>query len=648
MRLAVPLALLAAGWLQCAGAAAVLEEVEVTASKRGGISAQDAVGSIRALSGDFLEQHNLRSFEDIGRLEPSLQFSKAAVGDLQPIIRGIQSPGAGTVGVYFDETIITGINFQEGGGRTPDIAAYDIARVEILKGPQGTTFGASSLTGTVRYISNKPDADGFDASLRVGGDTLEEGDAGYAVDGMINIPVIDGVLALRGVGWRESRGGFLDQFAGLNAVTFIEDADEVDRTGGRVMARYTPTSRLTVDAYSMIQEIDLGGPKGFTETIADTGVGVPIELVAGPPFVVGLTAPALRAVAGDRIVTSPSRAESENRVYMYGATLEYDLGFGSVVVTASDYNTRNTRTEDTTFTAHRFGADLDNFFATGQLTPSTVWPKHQYEDRGVFQTEIRFSSDFDGPFNFVAGFFYQDDERQSEFLVTRGDPVSGETLCAKHSECIADVNSAAAQSVLFATDVFEDVESFALFGNAEIKIAPKWTVGGGIRYFETDEDDRSLILQAFQGSIPFTIPPANGGPVQTTPIVDFEGSTSASEVTWEASLAHDLTDNDMVYFKAAKGFRQGGINKNVTTAAQLGIEIPPDFDPDTVVSLEVGAKTSWYEERLFLNLTYFKMFWDDVQVLGQVFDTPRQGIVHRLRNRQGAPAVLLAQPQHLA
>src|SRR4030095_5371238 len=96
---------------------APLEEIVVTATKRGEVSVQDIPAGVSAVSGDFLESQNLRSLEDVARLAPSLQLSKQATGDLQPIIRGIQSPGAGTVGVYFDETVITGFNPQDGGGR---------------------------------------------------------------------------------------------------------------------------------------------------------------------------------------------------------------------------------------------------------------------------------------------------------------------------------------------------------------------------------------------------------------------------------------------------------------------------------------------------------------------------------------------------
>ena len=224
-----------------------LEEIVVTATKRGEVSVQDIPAGISAISGEFLQSQNIRSLEDVARLAPSLQLSKQATGDLQPIIRGIQSPGAGTVGVYFDETVITGFNPQDGGGRTPDTGAYDIARVEILKGPQGTLFGASSMSGTLRIISNKPDPSAFDANVSVRADTLQDGENGYGADGMVNIPLGD-TFALRGVGWYEQRGGFIDQFAGLNAVTKIEDAYEIERVGGRLMARWQPCESVTVDA----------------------------------------------------------------------------------------------------------------------------------------------------------------------------------------------------------------------------------------------------------------------------------------------------------------------------------------------------------------------------------------------------------------
>src|SRR3972149_974191 len=144
---------------------AKLEEITVTATKRGEVSVQDIAAGISAYPGGPVAALNAHSLDDYARLQPSLQFTSQGTGDAQLIIRGIQSPGSGTVGLYFDETVMTASNFQDGGGRTPDIRLHDVRQLEGLKGPQGTLFGASSMSGTVRIISNKPDASGFDANF---------------------------------------------------------------------------------------------------------------------------------------------------------------------------------------------------------------------------------------------------------------------------------------------------------------------------------------------------------------------------------------------------------------------------------------------------------------------------------------------------
>lgn len=602
-------------WLSNATAQTVLEEIIVTATKRGEISVQEIPIAIKAVTGDFLEDQDIRTFEDVARLEPSFQTARQGTDDLQPIIRGIQSPGAGTVGVYFDETVLNGLNFDDGGGRVPDIGAYDIARVEILKGPQGTLFGASSMTGTVRLISNKPDSDGFDADLAVRGSTIEDGDPGYGVNGMINVPVAEGTLALRGVGWHERSGGFINEFVGLNADTEIEDANELEKSGGRIMARFTPNDRLTLDAFGLYQKTDDDGPRGYSRIL--DGNSVPITIVGGAPFLIGLVVPPLPGVAGERIVTTRSSEVADSEIEMYGVTAEYDLGFGSVLGTISKYGNDFYYLADTTGIATAFGLiDFGAFFGAGVLVPPAPFALEQNQDRDLWSTEIRFSSDFEGPLNFIAGFFYQDDEQDTETMVVLADTATGEALCKNHAECIADPSSAAAQTIVFGVDELRDFESFALFGHADYELTEALTLGGGVRYYETDLSGISVALQNFQGSVPFTVPPAFGGPVQTVPIIGAEITNTESEVTWDASLSYRHTDEQLYYFRAATGFRQGGLN-NPEEALQLGIIIPPAFDPDTVLNLEVGAKTTWFDDRLSANAAYFKMFWEDIQVSGQ-------------------------------
>ncbi len=594
-----------------------LTEVVVSATKTGEVSAQTIPSGITAVTGNALEQANIHSLSDLTRLVPSLQMGQIAPGDLQPIIRGIQSPGAGTVGVYFDETVVTGVNFQNGGGRTPDVGAYDVNRVEVLKGPQGTLFGASSMSGTVRFISNKPDLSGFDAEVSVRGNGLADGgDAGYGVNGMINVPVVNNMLGVRLVGWDEHHGGFIDEYTGLNAVTKRPDANEIRKSGFRAMARLTPIDGLTIDAFVMQQKLFNDGTLGFNDTPNSTQL--PITIRIGAPFLVGLTVPALAGVDSDHSMTVPAVNYDSSAIKLFGLTATYNMGFGSVVATASKYNNDPyVFAYDTTGTTTLFGLiDFPAFFSSGKLVPQDPFQVDQQQTRGVSSAELRFNSQFDFPLNFVVGGFVQREDSDTRLIVVTTDPVTGQALCSLWRDCIADPTSAAAKTLLFATEETYIVNSYALFGHVNYKFNDQWKLDVGGRYFSSREHAQNYTEQAFQGSIPFTVPPSSGGPVNTVAVPELNVRLNESKPTWDASLSYQLTPEQMYYFRAATGFRQGGPN-DTTTAKQLGINIPATFAPDTVYSYELGAKTSWLDQRVTANGAVFLMHWDQMQVPGQ-------------------------------
>ena len=580
-----------------------IEEIVVTATKRGEVSVQDIAGGITAITGDTIDKHDLRSLEDFSRLEPSLQYATQGVGDTQLIIRGISSPGDSTVGVYFDESPITGGNFQDGGGRTPDIGAYDIARIEVLKGPQGTLFGASSMSGAVRIITNKPDASAFDMNISAGFETVEEGNEGYSVNAAINVPLVADTLALRLVGWQKEQGGFIDQFAGLNGVTELKDVNNSEITGGRIMGRWTPNENMTIDAFYQMQETEVDGTQHYAPVASGLLTPTQVIVVPFPHFI-----PAFAGEFGDLKTSTAHQEPYGDDIDMYGITIDYDLGFGSILGSISKFERDIEFLEDTSATAMSFG------FPPAFGPPLGSYGIHQFQNRDVFNAEIRFSSDLDGPLNFVGGFFYEDDETYSELDILAGDIVTGIPVCNSRDECIADPALAAA-SLAFARSQNIDFEFFAVFGHVDFEITEQITVGGGVRYFDSEQDNLEELLQAFQGSIAFTIPPLFGGPIQTTPIVTVDNTGKEDELTWDASLSFSPNDNQMYYVRGATGIRQGGIN-DAATASAFGIAIPGAFTSDEVLSIEFGAKTAWNDDRVTLNATYFKMLWDDMQVPG--------------------------------
>src|ERR1700761_2126174 len=196
-------------------APAVLQpgDIIVTATKRSE-SLQKVPISIQALSPETLSQHQVASFDDYAKLLPSVSSQSFGPGQTQLYSRGIATGGDGlqsgplpTAGLYVDETPVTTIY------GSVDMHAYDIARVEALSGPQGTLYGASSLAGTLRVITNKPDASKFSAGYDLEGNKFGDGNAGGKAEGFVNVPISPDV-AIRLVGFYEKDGGYIDNTPG--------------------------------------------------------------------------------------------------------------------------------------------------------------------------------------------------------------------------------------------------------------------------------------------------------------------------------------------------------------------------------------------------------------------------------------------------
>ena len=184
----------------------------------------------------------IRSAQGCGRVRglfrpgAGLSYNDLGPGDKKYVIRGVTSTGPATVGVYYDETVITASNSNDGGGREPDIRLFDLDRIEVLKGPQGTLYGASSMSGTIRYITKKPVLDKFEGYVQGEGSDTSQGGANCGINGALNLPIVDGALALRLVGWDVQNNGFIDDVripAGP-----VKNANWDRTEGGRALLRW--------------------------------------------------------------------------------------------------------------------------------------------------------------------------------------------------------------------------------------------------------------------------------------------------------------------------------------------------------------------------------------------------------------------------
>ena len=264
---------------------AQLETITVTAQKREE-NLQKVPISIQAVSEQDLERHDVQAFQDYVKLIPSVSFGTAGggvfsgPGFLQVYMRGVASGGDGnhsgsqpSVGVYLDEQPITTIT------GALDVHMYDIQRVEALAGPQGTLYGASSQSGTLRIITNKPDTKGFAASAAAEVDVIEDGGLGHVFEGMVNIPLSDRA-AIRLVGWNRHDAGYVDNVAGTrvfptsgivqnNDILARANYNEANATGARVAMKFDFNDEWSITPMIMGQRQTATGSAGWDPSVGE-------------------------------------------------------------------------------------------------------------------------------------------------------------------------------------------------------------------------------------------------------------------------------------------------------------------------------------------------------------------------------------------
>ena len=520
-----------------------LEEVIVTATKRGITSVQDVPLSIRALGQQVLEDKGVEDFVDWARLVPGLVAEDQGPGEKRFIIRGIRSVGPATVGVYFDDAVITGFNPEDdGGGRNADIRLYDVERIEVLRGPQGTLYGEGSMSGTIRVITNKPDTTGISGAVELDGASTRDGGESYKLNGHINLPASE-KLGFRAVGWYEDETGFVD-----NVRLAADDINDEETFGGRLATRWIVNDQLTFDASLLAQRTEVGGKQRFFPSVGD---------LATDEFTV-------------------DRYEDDLEILQVAAN--YQLGRGSIHANSA-YLSRDVFFRfDSTPLLIFFGVPL----------PFALAVTDQPDEREIWTNEIRFASDLGGRFEYVVGGFYQQSKRDfaSNVISTDENGVPNGT-----------------EADIFGRISSFDIDQFAVFGEATWDLTPRLQGLIGVRYFDYQQDSFSMETLPFGGFDP-----------GEEPMPDPARSAGESDVTFKASLLYAVNDDINVYGLFSEGFRQGGTN---STGFGNAIIIPEEFEPDSIENFELGAKTSWLDERMIFNVSAYRIDWDNIQTQEQ-------------------------------
>lgn len=562
---------------QQGAASPVLEEVMVTATKRQS-TIQDLPFSINAQSQQDIERAGATNLEELSRNVAGLTIQNLGPGQSQVAIRGVSAgqivrdqPGVKEqVGVYLDESVISLSLF------TPDIDLYDLNRVETLRGPQGTLFGSGSMGGTIRYITNQPNFEGFEGSAEVNLSTVTDGEEGGHLKGMVNVPLSDAV-ALRAVAYTTEYAGFIDAL-GENG-SKKSDVNGGNRTGGRVALSFQPNDTLTVTPRIIYQQIDVDG---FNRQEV-------FNLFANPYTT---TRPAITLQEREQYLLLDEKFEDDTLIA--DLTVSWSLD-GFDVTFVSSYTDREILvSRDASALTGSVSIDL------GLATAAVTLPSNLRDSTEVEQTthELRFSSNDSGALQWLVGGFFSDTERVYEQrLPTPGyDAFADAALGAGTSAGAA--NGFPSDSP-YNSSLPYDLEQTAVFGEINYDVTDQWVVTAGLRYYDFEESRRFKSGGIF----------SNGD--------DQTDSTTSDGFTPRLMTSYDLNETVTLNAQVSQGFRLGGVNDplnaglcNTDDLATFGGF--PDYDDETLWNYEAGIKAR--TSRWSVNAAVFYADIKDLQV----------------------------------
>jgi iron complex outermembrane recepter protein len=562
------------------------EEIVVTAQKREQ-NLQDVPISIQALGESRLENAQVSSFDDFQKLLPSVSSQSFGPGQAQIVFRGVTSGGDGlrigplpTSGLYVDEIPLTTI------GGSVDLHVYDVSRIEALAGPQGTLYGASSLAGTLRIITNKPDASKFSGGVDAEVNKFGEGDFGGTLEGYINAPLSDRA-AVRIVGFYKKEGGYIDNIRGSRTFT-LDDGD--------------PTTNLTVSNAGLV--------KNNYNDVETYGGRIALGIDLDDNWTVTPTVIAQKQVSnggflydprkGDLKVTDFQPSRNKDRWYQAALTIEGKLSNWDVVYSGGYFQRQVKGQSDYSYysVAYDSYGSYATFFpnpAGGFFDPSQFFKS---QDDYTKQThELRFSSPSDKKLRLTAGLFYQrqTDRVQANYSVANVSRSPGQSFFGGiHSPLSGSPDN------VFITRISRVDRDYAAFGQAEYDITDKLTFTAGGRYFKYNNTLDGFSGFNFGGTLAACLAglPAPVG----TPCANVDKQKKQSGATFKFNLSYKVTPDVLLYGTFSRGFRPGGNNR------RPGVN---PFKADTLTNHELGWKTSF--GRVTWNGAAFYQTWKDLQ-----------------------------------
>jgi len=604
--------------------AAELEEVMVTATRRAETDIQTTPVSVSALTTRDIEELVPRDLGDISVQVPNFIAGK------QPGFRSaafaMRGVGTTSIIVYQDAQVgVTIDDFVLPSVQTQNMEMFDIEQIEVLRGPQGTLFGKNTTGGVINVKTKRPRLEETTVDLQ--GKVEEYG----RYEGRVAVNFGMESLAFRAAMMYAESDGYYENGAEYGPVTAFDPAhpalgttgkgDGSDIGGdevfsGRFKALWQPTDDFTAMAQYEIIRDDGDSPP----SVNTTPIGSPLAFNA-----LGLTQDSGDAVKNAAVTNRDDLLLNMSK----GHQIDVDGYYLNLDWTVGDYTLSSVtgyREQD---------SELPSTY-TGEVGPNSLFDANRVDERQTFQQEVRIASDLDGPFNFVAGGFYQEDE--TTFCVVQvlgfldlfglgsanfGDPTfwdnNPQVLCNE-----------------------QDASNWAVFGDFTWDLTDRLSFGGGLRYTEEekkwtgrnqrffqflDPNYPDLTWQDFKGNV---LGAANFNKYSDGVLKDDE---TWDEPTWRATISYELSDTMFTYFTYARGFKSGGYNdQSGTSQAPLTPASIAPTDPEKADSFELGFKSDLWDNRLRLNLSAFYVEYTDAQRdLVASFETPQGGTFQETR-----------------
>jgi iron complex outermembrane receptor protein len=594
-----------------ASPASKVEEITVTSQKRRE-NVRKVPLSVTVLSGAQLRAAHIQNFADLTRSVPNLSFSSQAGEGLSNLeIRGISSSaGTATVALYLDDVSLTTRNLPTEGASEPRF--LDISRLEVLRGPQSTLYGASALGGTLRYISNPPEMNKFDGNVFSELSGTYHGSVNWDEQGVLNIPLVENQLVLRLAGETGSDSGYITNINPANgaAIKGGINSTAFDVVKGTLL--WTPTDWLTITPTAFFQRFD--------QRDSDA------EYLALPHD------------QTPKLVAEPGR----DNLIVPAVTFNADLGFANLIAVTGNYERQFTRTLDSSiydnlavYLCNPMDPDVSctdnnnnpvNNAPDGLFNALNNAPSQTFYSNTVRQwsEEVRLVSkpyvpgESALPFTWIAGLYYSDEHTTS----TDTEFVNNATeLFSKYGVSTAD------PTVLYGTfpgaigpnnEVYQgltsyDTAQYAVFGEGTYYPLPNVRLTAGARY-QFARDGESTYQNYYYDY---------GDAGLVTAVSHFYTFLPKFAAGW------DVTPNDTIYANASKGFRLGSENRRIPFVAgdapnsgtpsfdlqQLGLTTgtPASFGPDKLWNFEIGDKGRLFGGRMTFSADFFYILWSDIQ-----------------------------------